>query len=50
MEEQPLVRLRNVSKSYDGAVPVIRGLSLDMAEGEVLPSWVRQGQAKRPRS
>jgi putative spermidine/putrescine transport system ATP-binding protein len=46
MEEQPLVRLRNVSKSYDGAVPVIRGLSLDLAEGEVLTLLGPSGAGK----
>lgn len=43
---QPLIRFRNVSKSYDGTVNVVDNLDLDIAEGEFLTLLGPSGSGK----
>ncbi|AFK64418.1 spermidine/putrescine ABC transporter ATPase [Advenella kashmirensis WT001] len=46
----PLVRFKNVRKSYDGKNQVVRHLNLDIRQGEFLTLLGPSGSAKPPRS
>lgn len=46
LAQQPLVRLRNVGKSYDGIHRVVEGLDLDIQEGEFLSLLGPSGSGK----
>lgn len=45
-----MLRIRNLHKTFpveEGEVRALRDLTLDVSEGEFLPSWVQWDQAER---
>jgi putative spermidine/putrescine transport system ATP-binding protein len=44
--DQPYVQFKNVQKSYDGVILVVKGFNLDVAEGEFITMLGPSGSGK----